>query len=691
MKGFGRPRLWISLCSLLIVVLAAVVDSDRAAPGALTTVHGRIPELAESGSCSLCHGGWFSNMTDGCLECHETTQQDIETSHGLHGSMDQSEALACARCHSEHHGPAFAMVNAQTFARSGIDEPADFDHVLVGFIMDGAHDELTCNECHENADVDVLPAGAARFGGLEQRCDACHEPAHEERLSNDCAACHDQRGFSEPNPAGHDRSLPLVGGHGALSCRDCHDVAGSHRLGLRAKANRSCADCHDTPHDLGFSLTADHGPAVDDRLDVLGNACLACHLENHESFAAARDTLTDAQHVSTGFALTAPHEDVGCAGCHDELSEPYEARFLGRAQRSCQLCHEDPHGGQFAGRIPEERQVNEQPCLACHQQDAFEPTLFDGTRHQQTAFPLSGRHLGAECTACHKPAEDTGVRRFVQTPSRCDSCHDDSHRDAFAAADDCSQCHDTTGFERAAGDGFDHDRWTGFALNGAHHQASCESCHPREATADAQGRSFGRIADHVSHPRSCGSCHGDPHEQRYNGAHLPAEVGGRGGCLRCHTASSFRSLRDDYDHGLWTGFDLVGHHAAADCSSCHESQSSSSSPMTGHKNWGAPAGKSCANCHDSPHAGQFGTGAAASCERCHAGADGFDQLSFDHDKDSRFPLTETHAALACDACHDAVPSSTGPDVVRYQPLPIECVDCHGIHEDVLLLRRKGAR
>ncbi|MFT7463357.1 MAG: hypothetical protein ACI9EF_001701 [Pseudohongiellaceae bacterium] len=93
----GGPRLWISLCSLIVVFLAAVLDSDRAAPSALSTVHGRIPELSGSNSCSECHGGWFSNMTEGCIQCHENTKLDIDTSHGLHGSLERDDAMACVR------------------------------------------------------------------------------------------------------------------------------------------------------------------------------------------------------------------------------------------------------------------------------------------------------------------------------------------------------------------------------------------------------------------------------------------------------------------------------------------------------------------------------------------------------------------------------------------------------------------
>lgn len=70
------------------------------------------------------------------------------------------------------------------------------------------------------------------------------------------------------------------------------------------------------------------------------------------------------------------------------------------------------------------------------------------------------------------------------------------------------------------------------------------------------------------------------------------------------------------------------------------------------------------------------------------GTRSFADLSFNHSFDSRFPLTENHAALACSACHETWNPGGGPAVVRYRPLGRECSDCHDGQMDPGLRRRR---
>src|SRR5688500_1091205 len=88
--------------------------------------------------------------------------------------------------------------------------------------MAGKHLELDCAECHVNAYVDVLPAGETRYLGLAQDCAGCHEDPHEGAMSVSCASCHGQETWDRMHAEGHDRHLPLIGGHGDLDCRACH-------------------------------------------------------------------------------------------------------------------------------------------------------------------------------------------------------------------------------------------------------------------------------------------------------------------------------------------------------------------------------------------------------------------------------------------------------------------------------------
>ena len=284
---------------------------------------------------------------------------------------------------------------------------------------------------------------------------------------------------------------------------------------------------------------------------------------------------------------------------------------------------------------------------------------------------------------------------FHGTPSTCESCHADAHTGFFdrrladsapIAAGECARCHLTTSFSDLEPRDFDHDAWTGFALRAAHAQSSCESCHPRAGRPDETGRTFGRVAEHFGPHEGCFTCHADPHAGAFDGPEFPSSVDGRPGCLRCHSQASFRTLPEQFDHRLWTGFALQGVHDDLSCAECHTPRTRADE--TG-RTWDAALGTQCADCHADPHAGQFRLAGKEDCAECHRGARAWDELRFDHDLDARFELGESHAELDCSACHETVDVG-GLGIVRYRPLPTECIDCHGEHEDTLL-RRLGSR
>ena len=181
----------------------------------------------------------------------------------------------------------------------------------------------------------------------------------------------------------------------------------------------------------------------------------------------------------------------------------------------------------------------------------------------------------------------------------------------------------------------------------------------------------------------CVDCHADPHGGLFDRPTMPREYGGATGCARCHDETSFRVL-EDFDHRLWTGFALQGAHMDAGCDSCHVRRVR---PDAEGRTWGRAQGTGCADCHQDPHGGQFLASAGQDCDTCHRAASSFADLRFDHDRDSRFKLGQAHSDVGCESCHEAVDVG-GTSIVRYKPLDTECIDCHGVHESVLL-RRSG--
>ncbi|MEZ5977277.1 MAG: cytochrome c3 family protein [Planctomycetota bacterium] len=690
---YRRPQLWVAVCSAVLVTTLGVVGKDRKSPGPLAAAHARVAELAGGASCSECHGGWFQDMSSACLDCHEAIESQMDDGRGLHGRLAE-DRRACASCHSDHHGANFAMVNDVSFRKAGVPNVDAFDHSLVGFDMDGKHVELACTDCHAHAFDEVVPEGVTRFTGLSQRCAACHEDEHHGAFGQDCASCHVQESFTEHVATFHDDVLPLIGGHGGMDCRACHAEGEVHSLEVVAgngskPTARACLDCHDSPHGEAF-VTRN---ARDSRTS-LEASCVVCHAAAHTSFRDEALEITAEQHAASGFPLALPHDEVTCDGCHAPEPEDFAARYPGRDADRCAACHEDPHGGQFAtGPFAQEG------CVACHGRERFEPHGFTAELHARAALPLEGGHLGAACEDCHTVAHDGEPRTFRGTSDTCSACHEDAHNGFFdsrtqalepVAHGDCARCHGATAFAQLVPESFDHTRWTGFPVDGAHEAEGCASCHASTAEPDAAGRTFGRVApEHgelvAMHAgpevgRSCAACHEDPHGGRFDAEGLPERYDEREGCARCHTDASFRDLSRGFDHGLWTGFPLDGAHGEQSCSTCHAPLRA---PTTEGRTWGFAKGADCASCHADPHGGQFrerdaqGTLGATDCARCHQNTTSFAKLRFRHNWDSRFKLDETHAKVDCAQCHRPEVISGAP-TFHYKPLGTNCTDCHGV-------------
>jgi len=698
-----RPGLWLALVTC--IGLAGVVGgryARRVSPGPLSAVHGRDPDLDGSWDCSSCHGGLGESMVESCLECHAEIGRQLERREGLHGALEPKLAQACARCHGEHHGATFVPVNPRSFALAGLGDLDHFDHAKVGWPLDGGHAGVKCETCHAQARAGELPAGQWRYLGQHQDCRTCHDDPHAGRLGAACADCHGADDWNHAIAVGHEAVLPLIGGHGDVGCRTCHATATPDALEsvVRGKrgAGRSCQECHASPHAPAFVERNGHLASLEP-----ARACVTCHAAEHDSFRDPRLTVTPAQHAGTTLWLEKPHGDVACARCHDPAKPAFADRYPGRLVHDCVACHADPHAGQF-----ETSRHGARGCAGCHDYREFEPSTFGRARHAKTALPLAGAHGEAECAQCHRPVADppaaaitAGVadfhapdvlRRFRGTESRCEQCHADAHDGAFdrvarelpdEKAGSCSRCHGVVKFDSLAKP-FDHGRWTLFALQGAHDQADCESCHPKLPEPDARGRTFERASARAGTIAGCATCHLDPHDGRFDRKGLPAAVAGREGCARCHEETSFRVAPESFDHGAWTGFPLAESHAVA-CASCH-------APLPRADDRGRTtaraAGAGCAACHEDPHVGQFtDDDGALRCTPCHQPTN-FSDPWFQHNVHSAFPLDETHRAAACSACH---PTEThdGRKVVRYRPIGAECADCHDAPQEPVRRHKRG--
>ncbi len=309
--------------------------------------------------------------------------------------------------------------------------------------------------------------------------------------------------------------------------------------------------------------------------------------------------------------------ETECSRCHARLRSTTQSAL-------CQACHEkvahDVKGQRgYHGRI----QIDEcRTCHTDHQGRAADVVHLDSETfdHRHTDFRLKGAHRKTPCTACHR-----AEKRYREAPGRCFDCHerDDIHKGELG--EDCTDCHDERGWQRAT---FDHDE-TDFPLLGEHREVSCESCHPAERYQHT--------------PEDCYSCHllNDEHRGRY----------GRK-CQDCHSPRAWDRI--EFDHDRDTDYRLIARHKDLACDRCH----------TGRL-YEDDTDQACYACHknDDSHKGRNGR----ECNDCHSPRS-WSKATFDHDKDTDFRLRGRHAEALCVACHRGDIEDDKPDTT--------CFACH---------------
>lgn len=377
-----------------------------------------------------------------------------------------------------------------------------------------------------------------------------------------------------------------------------------------------CVACHDK---VGADIKAGEGFHGRDPLAATAE-CKTCHTEHKgRDFDIVGLNREVFDHTIADFKLSGAHLRTACAACH-----PGNQKFRD-APGDCFSCHEkdDAHKGAMGKK-----------CASCHTAESWRSTAFD---HSKTAFPLTGGHAKAQCSACHPNA------RYKDTPVTCVACHglEDAHREVYG--EKCDRCHTPAKWADAT---FDHSK-TGFALVGRHGALQCKTCHtPAMTTA--------KLAS------GCIDCHRA--DDIHKGVNGPA-------CRDCHGETSWKTVR--FDHNKDTKFALRGAHKTLACTDCHI--------RNAHK---VKLKTTCISCHndDDPHKAQLGT----ACASCHGQTNWHDNLRFDHDL-AAFPLLGLHRAAPCEACHltaafkdagtDCV-SCHGPDDIHKGAMGKECALCH---------------
>lgn len=232
-------------------------------------------------------------------------------------------------------------------------------------------------------------------------------------------------------------------------------------------------------------------------------------------------------------------------------------------------------------------------CDRCHLEKGWTPLRdqvdFD---HEQTRFPLEGRHETLSCGACHKGDTWEQVHTFDDVPTDCWNCHTDVHHNALG--DDCQRCHRQDSWSLV--DAREIHENVNFPLVGQHRSLPCEACHVSAGshaydmvTNDCVGchrkefeRALATVPNHVT-STACEVCH-HPDDWKRQGTYVhvafPIRFGSHAmDCLQCHTNTDY----SDYSCNI----------------SCHFSGCSDFQGVDAHSRVGCPepAQHECYECH----------------------------------------------------------------------------------------------
>jgi predicted CXXCH cytochrome family protein len=398
-------------------------------------------------------------------------------------------------------------------------------------------------------------------------------------------------------------------------CSYCHKP-------LKSNLATLCLDCHT---DVNQQIQSNQG--VHSQIANV-NKCGFCHPEHRgRGFDPTMASFPLFDHSTTSFSLNWHQENydatpMQCSECHIQSS------YSIVENQTCLDCH-SAHDKNFAQAHVQDYGSN---CLGCH--DGLDRMInFD---HNQTGYPLEGKHGQIKCTACHTSDN------IKDTPKDCKDCHTEPTMHHGIFEQKCDGCHTPQSWSPASlnNQSFAHLGSTGFSL--VLHQIdyskqiiTCSTCHPKDL----------QIFD----IQTCIDCH-TQHDATFMVDHQK-QFGSS--CMVCHDGVDRLS---NYDHANF--FPLKGKHATIQCSDCHVNQIFRGTSSE------------CWQCHKEPdiHKGVFGL----KCYYCH-NSDAWSPANLQqHDFPLNHGLADQSTQLQCDACH-------GGNYVDYT-----CYNCHDHQPDEIV-------
>jgi len=313
---------------------------------------------------------------------------------------------------------------------SGIRRPGkNFDHLLTGFPLFGAHVNVDCGDCHLHGILRGTPTRCDQCHGhpgqrattvmppnhiqTTQPCDQCHNENvwagskfdHSAVAPGTCMVCHNG-GKAMGKPPGHvsttapcdecHRTTGWIPAHfkhtnvAPGTCDTCHGKTATGKPSGHPSTVEQCDHCHHS--------TSSWLPAGYDHADVAPGTCSTCHGVTAIGKPSGHPTTVeecDHCHHSTSSWLPADYDHASvvpgtCTSCHGVWAAGKPGDHI-PAPMSCDACHNTSTFGTSTMRNHDASQgVVPGECLTCH----------NGAYTSQGARGLPREHTPATVTTC---------------------------------------------------------------------------------------------------------------------------------------------------------------------------------------------------------------------------------------------------------------------------------------------------
>lgn len=237
--------------------------------------------------------GKHANLS--CSQCHLNArsigdmQATLQDCHACHSQDDPHEFAYGAECQVCHTAEGWT--------------PANFDHNLSSFKLEGEHATAACEDCHVNN----------VFKGTPADCYSCHSgnDEHNGQYGTQCETCHTPSSWGDAT-FDHDQFAA------SQECAACHVEPQEHA----GQFGADCASCHSTTAWEPASYNGPHTFPMDH--EGAGGKCQTCHPDSLVLYT--------------------------CYGCHEhneaKIASKHREEGISNFQ-DCMACH--PTGREHEG------------------------------------------------------------------------------------------------------------------------------------------------------------------------------------------------------------------------------------------------------------------------------------------------------------------------------------------------------